>query len=153
MLLYVQLNYSGTLHRHADTCLWSGSYACFVLVLLPVTALHPWMYLAFFVMMTLSIYSHSVLVNFGKVAIASCIFLACVALYKRRPVLSLSFKKDYNTWTISLCLIRKRESLKIIRDPTDSSPLLLTNKFVRCITYTCMYSPDFLSQNLKGSYF
>lgn len=56
------------------------------LLLLPFTAFHPWMYLVFCVMMTLSIYSHSVLGNSGKVTIASSILLACIVLYKTGPI-------------------------------------------------------------------
>ena len=44
------------------------------------------------------------------------------------------------------------ENVKALR-LSEIPPALAPTKFVRCITYTCMYSPDLLSQNLKDSYF
>uniref|UniRef100_A0A8W8J8E6 DoxX family protein n=1 Tax=Magallana gigas TaxID=29159 RepID=A0A8W8J8E6_MAGGI len=65
-----------------------------ILLLVPYTDLHTWMYLVFCVMLALSIYTHDVLEQYFKMVYDICLFLTFIVLYKVGPIALTNQEND-----------------------------------------------------------
>lgn len=65
-----------------------------ILLLVPYTDLHTWMYLIFCVMLALSIYTHDVLEQYFKMVYDICLFLTFIVLYKVGPIALTNQEND-----------------------------------------------------------